>query len=148
MEHLLYRSETWVYRKSRKEKNKGLEMWCNRRMQEISWTDRIIIEEVVERVLEKRLWKNIKKWRNEWMSYILSHGELLSVILEGMEKATEEDHDYNTWVKKWKTKNVNHSKNSRGRPATAKHGHFCKTIIRLKTTDEVRLEICKWWAFW
>jgi len=73
-------------RGGRNKGNKAFEIRCYRRMQKISWTDRMTNEEVLERVLERRsLWKSIKKRRKEWrIGHILRHGGLLGLILEGM----------------------------------------------------------------
>lgn len=78
--------ETWTT--IRQEENKvieAFEMWWNRRMQKIRWTDRINNEKVLERVLERKsLWKSIEKKWNEWIGHIFRHGGLLEQILEGI----------------------------------------------------------------
>jgi len=50
---MLYRSETWTnYCKRRIE---AFEMWCYRRMQKTSWTDRITNDEVLKKwILDRR----------------------------------------------------------------------------------------------
>jgi hypothetical protein len=48
-----YDAEKWTLRKVDQKYLESLEMWCWRRM-EISWTDRVRNEEVLQRVKEKR----------------------------------------------------------------------------------------------
>lgn len=76
----------------------AFEMWCSRRMQKISWTDRITNESVLDKILDKRsLWKSIKKERIDYIGHVLRHRGLLEFILEGMVdgKIIEEDNGYN-----------------------------------------------------
>jgi hypothetical protein len=46
---VLYGAETWTLRKVDKNYLESFEMWCWRRMEKISWTDRVRIEEVLVR---------------------------------------------------------------------------------------------------
>lgn len=64
-------------------RNEAFEMWCYKRMEKISWTDRVINEKVLERVSERKsIWKNIHKIRNELIGHTLKHEGLLGLILE------------------------------------------------------------------
>jgi hypothetical protein len=49
----LYGAETWTLRKLYQKYLKSFEKWCERRMEEISWTD-CVINEVLHKVKEKR----------------------------------------------------------------------------------------------
>jgi hypothetical protein len=49
-----YGAETWTLRKADQKYLKSFEMWCWRRMEEITWTDRVGNEEVLHRVKEER----------------------------------------------------------------------------------------------
>lgn len=60
------------------QKIEAFEMWCNGRMQKISWADKITNENVLEK---RSLLTNIMKRRKEWMGQILRH---VSLILERM----------------------------------------------------------------
>jgi hypothetical protein len=40
---------SWILRKGDKEYLVSFEMWCNRRMEKISWTDHVRNEEVLQR---------------------------------------------------------------------------------------------------
>jgi hypothetical protein len=44
----------WTLRKVDQKYLKSFEMWCWRRMEKISWTDRVRNEEVLHRVKEER----------------------------------------------------------------------------------------------
>jgi hypothetical protein len=50
----LYGAETWTLRKLDQKYLESFEMWCWRRMEKISWTDRVRNEEVFHRVKEER----------------------------------------------------------------------------------------------
>jgi hypothetical protein len=49
----LYGTETWTIRKADQEYLESFEMWCWRRMENISWTDRVRNEEVLHGVTDK-----------------------------------------------------------------------------------------------
>jgi hypothetical protein len=50
----LHGAETWTLRKVDQKNVEMSEMWCWRRMENISWTDRVRNEEVLHRVKEER----------------------------------------------------------------------------------------------
>jgi hypothetical protein len=50
----LYGAETWTLRKVDQKNLGSSEVWCWRRMEKISWTDRMRNEEVLRRVKEER----------------------------------------------------------------------------------------------
>ena len=50
----LYGAETWTLGKVDQKYLESFEMWCWRRMEKISWTDRVRNEEVLLRVSEQR----------------------------------------------------------------------------------------------
>jgi len=68
----------------------ALEMWCWRKMQRISWTDRRSNEDILRTIYEKRtLLDTIKKRRWQMIGHTLRHGdELHSLIIEGMIEGT------------------------------------------------------------
>jgi hypothetical protein len=47
-------AETWTLRKVDQKYLESFEMWCWRRLEKISWTDRVRNEEVLHRVEEER----------------------------------------------------------------------------------------------
>ena len=57
----LYGAETWTLRKIDKKYLESFEMWFRRRMENVSWTDRVRNEEVLDRVNEKNTLYTIKK---------------------------------------------------------------------------------------
>jgi hypothetical protein len=50
---VLYGAETWTLPKVDQKHLESFEMWCWRRMEKISWTDRVRNEEVLHRVKEE-----------------------------------------------------------------------------------------------
>jgi hypothetical protein len=50
----LYVVETWTFRKVDQKSLKSFEIWGWRRMEKISWTNRVRNEEVLHRVMEER----------------------------------------------------------------------------------------------
>jgi len=61
---LLYRSETWTLRKEDIRRLEAVEMWMWRRMERVSWMDRITNEEILNKVGEKRqLLSAIGNWK-------------------------------------------------------------------------------------
>jgi hypothetical protein len=50
----LYGAETWKFWKVDQKYVESFEKWCWRRMEKISWTDRVRNEEVLHRVKEER----------------------------------------------------------------------------------------------
>jgi hypothetical protein len=50
----LYGAETWTLQKVHQKYLERFEIWCWRRMEKISWTDRVRNEEVLHRVKEER----------------------------------------------------------------------------------------------
>jgi hypothetical protein len=58
-------------------------MWCWRRM-EISWTDLVRNEEVLQRVKEERnILHTIKRRKASWIGHILRRNCLLKHVIEG-----------------------------------------------------------------
>jgi hypothetical protein len=61
----------------------SFEMWCWRRMEMISWTDRVRIE-VLHRVKEeKNIVHTIKRRKASWIGHILRRNCLLKHVIEG-----------------------------------------------------------------
>jgi hypothetical protein len=79
----LYGAETWALRKIDLKYLENFEMWCWRRMEKISWTDRVRIE-VLHRVKEERnIRHTIKRRKANWISHILRGNCLLKHVIEG-----------------------------------------------------------------
>ena len=80
----LYGAETWTLRKKERNYLEAFEMWCWRRMEKISYMDRITNEEVLRRVQENRSpISNVLKRKANWIGHILRRNGLLHDILEG-----------------------------------------------------------------
>jgi hypothetical protein len=85
----LYGEETWTLRKLEQKYLESLEMWCWRRMEKISWTDRVNNEAVLHRVKEERNFLHtIRRRKANWIGRILVRNCLLSHIIEGKIKGT------------------------------------------------------------
>jgi hypothetical protein len=79
-----YGVETWTLRKVNQKHLERFEMWCWRRMEKISWTDRVRNEEVLHRVKEKRnILHTIKRRKANWIDHILRRNCLLKHVIEG-----------------------------------------------------------------
>jgi hypothetical protein len=64
-------AETWTLRKVEQKYLESSEMWCWRRMETISWTDRVRNEEVLHRAKEERnILHAIKRRKANWMGHI------------------------------------------------------------------------------
>jgi hypothetical protein len=73
----LYGIETWTLRKANEKYLESLEMWCSKRREKISWTDRVRIE-VLRRVKEERnILQTIKTRKGNWIGLILRWNWLL-----------------------------------------------------------------------
>jgi hypothetical protein len=62
----------------------SFEMWCWRRMEEMSWTDSVRNEEVLRGVKEERnTLHKIKRRNDNWIGHILRRNCLLKHVIEG-----------------------------------------------------------------
>jgi hypothetical protein len=62
----------------------SFETWCWRRMEKISWSDRVRNEEVLHRVKEERnIVHTIKRRKANWIGHILRRDCLLKQVIEG-----------------------------------------------------------------
>jgi hypothetical protein len=77
-------AETWTLRKMDQKYLGSCEMWCWRRMEKISWTDRVRNKEVLHRVKEERnIVLTIKRRKANWIGHILRRNCLLKHVIEG-----------------------------------------------------------------
>jgi hypothetical protein len=80
----LYGAETWKLRKVDHKYPESFEMWYLRRMEKVSWTDRVRNEEVLHRVKEERnILHTIKRRKANWIGHILRRNCLLKHVIEG-----------------------------------------------------------------
>ena len=84
---LMYGCETWTLQKSVIDKLQALEMWIWRRLENISWKQKIRNEEVLRRVKENRCWITtiFRRQKNNWIGHVgLLRGDgLLRDVMEG-----------------------------------------------------------------
>jgi hypothetical protein len=75
--------EAWTLRAVDQEHLESFQMWCWRRMEKISWTDHVRIEEVLLRVKEHRnIPRGIRKRKANWIGHILLRNYLLQRVIE------------------------------------------------------------------
>jgi hypothetical protein len=87
----LYGVETWTLRAVDQKHLGNFEMWCWRRMENISWTDRVRNEGVLHRVNEQRnILHEIRKRKADWIGHILRRNCLLKHVIEGKIKGEME----------------------------------------------------------
>jgi len=87
----LYGAETWTLRTADQKYLESSEMWCWRRMENISWTDHVRNEEVLLRVNEQRnILHEIRKRKANWIGHILRRNCLLKQVIEGKIKGDME----------------------------------------------------------
>jgi len=81
---LLYGSETWTLRKEDIRKLEAVEMWMWRRMERVSWMDKITNGEILNNVGEKRqLISVIRNRQKNWIGHVLKGEGLLREVMEG-----------------------------------------------------------------
>ena len=77
-------AETWTRRRVDQKYLESFEMWCWRRMEKISWTDRVKNEEVLHRVTEQRnIVHTIKKTKANRIGHSWRRNCLLKDVIEG-----------------------------------------------------------------
>ena len=80
----LYGAETWTLRAADQKHLENFEMWCWRRMEKISWINRVRNEEVLLRVNEQRnILREIRERKANWIGHILRRNCLLKQVIEG-----------------------------------------------------------------
>jgi hypothetical protein len=85
----LYGAETWTLSSVDQKQLECCEMCCWRRLEEISWTERIRNEEVLLRVKEQRnILHEIRKRRTNWIGRLLRRNCLLQQVIEGKVKGS------------------------------------------------------------
>ena len=78
----MYGVKTWTLRKLDQKYLESFETWCCRRM-EISWTDRVRNEEVLQRVKEeKNFLQTMKRRKVDWIGHILCRNCRLKYVIE------------------------------------------------------------------
>jgi hypothetical protein len=74
----------WTLRKIDQKYLESFEMRCWRRMEKISWTERVRNEEILLRVTEERnILHTIKRRKANWISHILRRNCLVKHVIEG-----------------------------------------------------------------
>jgi hypothetical protein len=81
---MIYGAETWTLRAVDQIHLGSFGMWCWRRMEKVSWTDRVRNEDVLFRIKEQRnALYEIRKRKANWIGHILRRNCLLQRVIEG-----------------------------------------------------------------
>ena len=75
----MYGAEIWTLWKVDQKHLESFEMWCWRRMEKISWTDRVRNEEVLHRqsMEERNIRDTVKRRKANWIGHILHRNCIL-----------------------------------------------------------------------
>ena len=83
----LYAAETWTLTQTDRRRLESFEMWIWRRMEKISWLDKVTNEEVLRRVNDDRqILNSLWQRKHRWIDLVLRHGGLTHGITEGRMK--------------------------------------------------------------
>jgi hypothetical protein len=83
----LYGAGNWTIRAVNQKHLKTFEIWCWRRMEKISWSDRVRNEEVLLRVKKQRnILYEISNRKSNRIGHILCRNILLQRVVEGKKK--------------------------------------------------------------
>jgi len=86
----LYATETWTLTQTFR--LEAFEMWIWRRMEKISWLDKVTNEEVLMRVNEDRqILNSLWQRKHRLIGHVLRHGRLLQEIIEGRMKGKPQE---------------------------------------------------------
>jgi hypothetical protein len=84
LEHSFVWCLTWILHAINQQYLGRFEVWCWRRMDNISWTDCVRNQEICERVKEERnILHAIKRRKANWIGHILCRNCLLKHVTEG-----------------------------------------------------------------
>jgi len=80
-------AEMWTLTQADSDRIETLEMWIWRRMEKISWMDKVTNEDVLKKVNESKNMLNvIRQRKRKWIGHVLPHDEFLQEIFEGRMK--------------------------------------------------------------
>jgi len=80
----LYGVETWTMKKEEKRRIEAFEMWIWRRIENISWKEKMTNSEVLTRVNEKReLLSTVLRRKGKWLGHIIRGESLVKDVIEG-----------------------------------------------------------------
>ena len=80
---VLYASETWTMTQADRERLEAMEKWIWRRMEKISWVDKISNKKVLQRINETiTMLGTVSKCKHMWLGHVLRHESLLHDIIK------------------------------------------------------------------
>lgn len=81
---MLCGAETWELRKEDIRRIEAFEMWVYRRMERVSWVDRVSNVEVLGRVsAERELMNRVRRRQRNWIGHVLRGNSLFRDVIEG-----------------------------------------------------------------
>lgn len=81
---LLYGAETWTLKKEDIRKLEALEMWLWRRMERISYTEKVTNDSVLARVgVGRQLIAELRNRKKRWIGHVLRRDGMLKEVIEG-----------------------------------------------------------------
>jgi len=81
---LMYAAETWTLTQTNRRRLEAFEMWIWRRMEKISWLDKVTNKEVLRRVnKDRQILNSVWQRKHRWIGHVLRHDGLLHDIIEG-----------------------------------------------------------------
>src|SRR5437870_7412619 len=80
----LYGCETWVMKMEAMDRLEAFEMWVWRRLEKVSWEDKMSNGEILEAVVERwRIVETIVRRNKNWIGHVVRGDGLLKLVLEG-----------------------------------------------------------------
>ena len=80
-----YSSECWVLKNIDKKKIQAVEVWCNRRLLRISWTEKKTNERILNKMDEsERLLTTINRRKMAFIGYIFRRKDITNDLILGM----------------------------------------------------------------
>ena len=77
----LYAAETWTLMQTDRRRLEAFRMWIWRRMEKVSWLEKVTNEEALRRVnKDRQILNSIWQRKHRWIGHVLRHNGLLHEI--------------------------------------------------------------------
>ena len=96
----IYGAETWTITKFLLSRLDAFEMWVNRRVPKISWTEKITNDEVLRRIgTDREIVRQFKTRELQYLGHLIRHNSSQLPLIEGtIEGRRSRDRPRNTWT--------------------------------------------------